>query len=291
VSCRLLGNFMSLSAKLLPGKLAQSFVSSKKKVMDYTTLALEVNEGIALLTIARPEKLNALNKQTIEEISEALESLRDNSSVRILILTGGGEKAFVAGADISEFADFNPQEGKALAAEGQQKLFDKVARFPKPVIAAINGFALGGGLELAMAAHVRIASENAKMGLPELSLGLIPGYGGTQRLAQLIGKGRAFEWLFSAGMWSAQDALSYGLVNHVVPQNELLDTAKSLANRFMKNSSMAMAAAIQAVNAGYEDGVNGYAIEVNLFGQLFGTPEFKEGTEAFLQKRKPDFNR
>ncbi len=259
--------------------------------MNFHTLLLEKNEGIALLTISRPEKLNALNKQTIEELSGALDMLREDQSVRMLILTGSGEKAFVAGADISEFADFNPQQGKALAAEGQQKLFDKLARFPKPVIAAINGFALGGGLELAMAAHVRIASENAKMGLPELSLGLIPGYGGTQRLAELIGKGRAFEWLFSAGMWSAQDALSYGLVNHVVPQNELIDTAKSLAKKFMKNSSMAMSAAIQAVNAGYEDGVNGYTIEVNLFGQLFGTPEFKEGTEAFLQKRKPDFNR
>lgn len=259
--------------------------------MNFNTLHLEKSEGIALLTISRPEKLNALNKQTIEELSRALDMLREDQFVRIVVLTGSGEKAFVAGADISEFADFNPQQGKALAAEGQQKLFDKVARFPKPVIAAINGFALGGGLELAMAAHVRVASENAKMGLPELSLGLIPGYGGTQRLAELIGKGRAFEWLFSAGMWSAQDALSYGLVNHVVPQNELIDTAKSLAKKFMKNSSMAMSAAIQAVNAGYEDGVNGYTIEVNLFGQLFGTPEFKEGTEAFLQKRKPDFNR
>ena len=252
-------------------------------------ITLTKNEGIALVTINRPNQLNALNKQTLGEISAAFESMRDDVETKVVILTGSGEKAFVAGADIKEFAHFNGTEGAELAKEGHMTVFNLIEEFPKPVIAAVNGFALGGGLELAMSAHVRIASDNARMGLPETSLGVIPGYGGTQRLPQLIGKGRALEMIFSAKMIDAATALEYGLVNRVVPQAELLGAAEEMARSFMKNSIVAMGFAIEAVNAGLLEGSVGYDVEVQAFGDCFDTADFKEGTTAFIEKRKPNF--
>lgn len=250
---------------------------------------LTVVDGIATLVINRPKQLNALNKQTLSEINEAFESMRENDAVKVVVMTGSGEKAFVAGADIKEFADFSGVEGSELAKTGHLTVFNVIEEFSKPVIAAINGFALGGGLELAMAAHVRIASDNARMGLPETSLGVIPGYGGTQRLPQLIGKGRALEMIFSAKMIDASTALNYGLVNAVVPQEALQATAEKMAQDFMKNSIVAMGYAIEAVNAGMLEGAIGYDVEVQAFGDCFETADFKEGTTAFLEKRKPQF--
>ena len=250
---------------------------------------LTVNEGIATLVINRPKQLNALNKQTLAEISEAFESMRNDDGVKVVIMTGAGEKAFVAGADIKEFANFSGVQGSELAKTGHMTVFNSIEEFSKPVIAAINGFALGGGLELAMAAHVRIASDNARMGLPETSLGVIPGYGGTQRLPQLIGKGRALEMIFSAKMIDAATALNYGLVNAVVPQEALQAAAEKMALGFMKNSIVAMGYAIEAVNAGMLEGAIGYDVEVQAFGDCFETADFKEGTKAFLEKRKPEF--
>ena len=250
---------------------------------------LTVNEGIATLVINRPKQLNALNKQTLAEISEAFESMRNDDGVKVVIMTGSGEKAFVAGADIKEFANFSGVQGSELAKTGHMTVFNSIEEFSKPVIAAINGFALGGGLELAMAAHVRIASDNARMGLPETSLGVIPGYGGTQRLPQLIGTGRALEMIFSAKMIDAATALNYGLVNAVVPQEALQATAENMALGFMKNSIVAMGYAVEAVNAGMLEGAIGYDVEVQAFGDCFETADFKEGTKAFLEKRKPEF--
>lgn len=257
--------------------------------MSYQNILEEVENNILTITVNRPKKLNALNRETIQELHEAFKEAKNDEEVKVVILTGSGEKAFVAGADISEFADYSPKEGKKLAADGQEKLFNYVANFPKPVIAAINGFALGGGLELAMAAHFRIASENAKMGLPEVSLGVVPGYGGTQRLPQLVGKGRAMEMIMTAGMIDANQALQYNLVNHVTEVDELLEFTENIAGKIMKNSTVAIAAAIRAINANYEDGKNGFEIEINEFGRSFGTEDFKEGTAAFLGKRKADF--
>lgn len=250
---------------------------------------LTVADGIATLVINRPKQLNALNKQTLSEINEAFESMRGNDAVKVVIVTGSGDKAFVAGADIKEFADFSGPEGSDLAKMGHMTVFNVIEEFSKPVIAAINGFALGGGLELAMAAHVRIASDNARMGLPETSLGVIPGYGGTQRLPQLVGKGRALEMIFSAKMIDASTALNYGLVNAVVSQETLQVTAEKMAHDFMKNSIVAMGQAIEAVNAGLLEGAIGYDVEVQAFGDCFETADFKEGTTAFLEKRKPKF--
>lgn len=252
-------------------------------------ILIEKQENIAVVTINRPTKLNALNKVTIEELHQAFESLNADAAVKVIIITGSGEKAFVAGADISEFAHFSVEDGGRLAAQGQELLFDFVQNLDTPVIAAVNGFALGGGLELAMSCHFRVASDNAKMGLPEVTLGVIPGYGGTQRLAQLVGKGRAMEMIMTAGMIDAETAKNYGLVNHVVPQSELLEFAKGIASKITKNSSVAIAKAIQAVNANYIDGVNGYQVEIKNFGDCFGTEDFKEGTTAFLEKRKAAF--
>jgi enoyl-CoA hydratase len=252
-------------------------------------LLQEKKDGIAFLTINRPQQLNALNKQTLSEINESFEALREDNEVKVVVLTGSGEKAFVAGADIKEFAHFSGEEGSELAKNGHMSVFNLIEEFPKPVIAAVNGFALGGGLELAMSAHVRVASDNARMGLPETSLGVIPGYGGTQRLPQLIGKGRALEMIFSAKMIDAQTALDYGLVNRVVPQEELMQVAEEMARSFMKNSIVAMGFAIEAVNAGLLEGSMGYDVEVQAFGDCFETEDFKEGTAAFLEKRKPNF--
>ena len=257
--------------------------------MNFNNILVEYKEQWAVVTINRPTKLNALNKETIKELHDAFLALNNNKSVKAIIVTGSGEKAFVAGADIAEFADFSIEEGGDLAADGQKLLFDFVENLGTPVIAAVNGFALGGGLELAMASHFRVASENARMGLPEVSLGVIPGYGGTQRLPQLVGKGLAMEMIMTAGMIDAQRALSSGLVNYVVPQDELLATCEKLASKIAKNSSVAIAQAIKAVNDNFKDGVNGFETEIALFGECFGTADFKEGTTAFLEKRKADF--
>lgn len=252
-------------------------------------LLLEHEKGIATIFINRPEKLNALNRATIQELHDTLKTIEENPDVRVIIITGSGEKAFVAGADIAEFAHFSSQDGAKLAAKGQELLFDFIQNMKTPVIAAINGFALGGGLELAMACHFRIASDNAKMGLPEVSLGVIPGYGGTQRLPQLIGKGRAMELIMTAGMIDAETAKNYGLVNHVVPPADLFATYMTLANKIMRNSPIAIAKAIQAVNANFISGINGFDVEINAFGECFSTDDFKEGTTAFLEKRKAEF--
>lgn len=257
--------------------------------MTFENILVAVEDNLAKVTINRPKKLNALNKSTIEELHEAFKSLEENKDVKVILLTGSGEKAFVAGADISEFAHFSVDEGGKLAAKGQELLFDFVENLSTPVIAMVNGFALGGGLELAMSCHFRIASDNAKMGLPETSLGVIPGYGGTQRLPQLIGKGKAMELIMTAGMISADEAKSYGLVNYVVPQDELQGLGEKLASKITKNSSVAISKAIKAVNDGFKDGINGYQSEVQQFGACFGTEDFKEGTTAFLEKRKADF--
>jgi len=257
--------------------------------MTYENILSSNQNGIATITINRPSKLNALNKATIEELHNAFNQANQDSNIKVIIVTGTGEKAFVAGADISEFANFSVENGGKLAAKGQEMLFDFVENLSTPVIAAVNGFALGGGLELAMAAHFRLASNNAKMGLPEVSLGVIPGYGGTQRLPQLVGKGRAMEMVMTAGMIDANTAKDYGLVNHVVSQEELLPLAEKIAGKIMRNSSVAISKSIKAVNANYKDGVNGFETEIKEFGNCFGTEDFKEGTTAFLEKRKADF--
>lgn len=259
------------------------------KARVYDNILVDYNNGITTITINRPSKLNALNLETIKELHKAFKRAEKDKDTKVVIITGSGEKAFVAGADISEFADFSVSQGEKLAAEGQALLFDFVAYLSTPVIAAVNGFALGGGLELAMAAHFRIASDNAKMGLPEVSLGVIPGYGGTQRLPQLVGKGRAMELIMTASMIDASQALQYGLVNHVTTQEELLPFAEKLAEKIKRNSSVAIAAAIEAINAGFEAGENGFDTEITAFGKCFGTADFVEGTQAFLEKRKPNF--
>lgn len=257
--------------------------------MAFENILSQFNNGITTITINRPSKLNALNSATIKELHDAFKNADEDKDTKVIFITGSGNKAFVAGADISEFADYSVAEGEKLAADGQALLFDFVANLSTPVIALVNGFALGGGLELAMSAHFRIASDNAKMGLPEVSLGVIPGYGGTQRLPQLIGKGRAMEMIMTAGMINALQALDWGLVNHVTTTEELLEFAEKLASKIMRNSSVAIAAAITSINSGFEDGENGYDTEVTQFGNCFGTADFKEGTTAFLEKRKADF--
>ena len=255
--------------------------------MNFENILIEKDGKTAIITINRPESLNALNHKTIQELSNAFENLNNDSSVRVIILTGSGEKSFVAGADIKEFADFGTNEAENLARNGQQTLFNKIENLGKPVIAAVNGFALGGGLELAMACHIRYASENAKLGLPEVTLGLIPGYGGTQRLPQLVGKGLANEIIFSAKMISAERAKEIGLVNEVFSSEELLTKTKELASLIARNSPMGISKAIAAVNlAGTQEG---FEAEIKSFGELFEMEDKKEGVAAFLEKRKPVF--
>lgn len=257
--------------------------------MAYENLLVENKGQVAWITINRPSQLNALNKQTIAELRQALEAANNDQQIGVVILTGSGEKSFVAGADIKEFANFSVEEGRELSKKGHDELFNYVSTMNKPVIAAVNGFALGGGLELAMACHIRIASDNAKMGLPETSLGVIPGYGGTQRLAQYVGKGKACEMVFTAGMITAEDAYRWGLVNDVCPLSDLYARAEKMAEKILKNSPAAIASAIRAINAQSDKTKDGFATEIDEFGRCFGTDEFKEGTSAFLEKRKPNF--
>lgn len=256
--------------------------------MNYEHILTEVRDGILYLTLNRPKQLNALNKAVFSELEHIFTNLACGIDVKSIIITGSGEKAFAAGADIKEFAHFNIEEGKALSANGQ-RIFKLIESYNKPVIAAINGFALGGGLELAMACHIRIASENARFGQPEVSLGVTPGYAGTQRLTQLIGKGKSMELLMTGTMIKSDEALNLGLVNYVVPQNELITKSAELAGIIMKQSPVAVAGVISCVDAYYTDGIDGFEKEVEEFGKCFGTEDFKEGTDAFMNKRKANF--
>jgi len=249
----------------------------------------EVKNGVLIITINRPDKLNSLNKQTIEELHEILVDSENQSEIRSIIITGSGQKAFVAGADIAEFANYSIEQGKQLSSIGHFKIFNFIENYSKPIIAAVNGFALGGGLELAMACHIRVVSDNAKMGLPEVSLGVIPGYGGTQRLAQLVGKGKAMEMIVTADMINAQDAYKWGLANYVTTQEELLNKCFEITNKISSKSPTAIRTAIKVINAGYNNNLNGFEVEIEEFGKSFGTADFKEGVSAFLEKRKPDF--
>ncbi|MCU7617251.1 enoyl-CoA hydratase-related protein [Chryseobacterium sp. PBS4-4] len=255
--------------------------------MSYENIIVSKEDKTAIITINRPESLNALNAKTINEISSALDELASDAEIRVIILTGSGEKSFVAGADIKEFSDFDQKKAEELARNGHNNLFNKIENLSKPVIAAVNGFALGGGLELAMACHIRYASENAKLGLPEVTLGLIPGYGGTQRLPKLVGKGIANEMIFSAKMIPAQKAKEIGLVNEVYLIEELLVKTKELAKLISNNSPMAISKAIHATNLSDTD--KGFETEIKYFGELFEMEDKKEGVSAFIEKRKPSF--
>ena len=257
--------------------------------MTYQNLRIDDTGYIRRITISREEKLNALNKTTLASLHEAVTTALSADTVRGIILTGAGEKAFVAGADIAEFASFNAEQGGALAREGQSSVFDLIHHAGKPFVAAINGFALGGGLELALACHIRVAANHAKLGLPEVSLGLIPGYGGTQRLTQLAGRGRALEMILTGDMVTAAEALEWGIVNHVVEPSQLLTKAESILQRIVSRSPSAITAAIGAVNAAEGDTHPGFETEIAAFGRCFDTPDFNEGVSAFLEKRKPKF--
>ena len=262
-------------------------ITFEKKIM-YTTLAAELTDGIYTITINRPDKLNALNKDVFTDLNTAVDEINNNKEIKSAIITGAGAKAFVAGADITEFGGLDKTAAMALAKRGQD-IFFKIENSRKPIIAAVNGFALGGGCELAMACHFRIASDNAKFGQPEVNLGLIPGYGGTQRLTQLIGKGRAIELLISANMIDANTALQYGLVNYLVPQAELLDKAKSILQVINTKAPIAISKCIEVANAVFDETKNGFDEEVKCFGECFITEDMKEGTAAFLEKRKANF--
>ena len=256
--------------------------------MNFENLITDITNGVLTVTLNRPKQLNALNIAVFQDLENMLNFALSNTEVKGIIITGSGEKAFAAGADIKEFAHFNVEEGKKLAANGQ-RIFKMIETSKKPVIAAVNGFALGGGLELAMACHLRLASDNARFGQPEVSLGVTPGYAGTQRLTQLIGKSKAMELLMTGAMIKADEALGLGLVNYVTPQSELLIKTQELLQKIMKQSPVAIAGVIACVDAYYTDGVNGFETEVDEFGKCFGTEDFKEGTTAFMEKRKAIF--
>ncbi|MGK2856832.1 MAG: enoyl-CoA hydratase/isomerase family protein [Thermoanaerobaculia bacterium] len=250
---------------------------------------VEIRERVLVLTIDRPKVLNALNAQTMEEIHRVFTDARDDESVGAVIVTGGGEKAFVAGADINELAKKNSITGKETSERGQY-ILSRVERFPKPVIAAINGFALGGGCELALACHIRIASDTAQIGLPELTLGIIPGYGGTQRMARLLGKGKALELILTSDRVKADEAERIGLVNRVVPLADLMATAEAMARKILERGPLAVRASIEAVNSGLDMAqADGEFLEATLFGLLCASEDTKEGMAAFLEKRKANF--
>lgn len=253
----------------------------------YETLSTQLSGSIYIITINRPEKLNALNKTVIREIGEAVAEVYVNPLIRAAIITGAGSKAFAAGADISGFAGLSKEEGKELAKQGMDVFF-QIENAPKPIVAAINGFALGGGCELAMACHFRICSDTAKFGQPEISLGLIPGYGGTQRLTRYIGKGRAMEAMLTGNLIHAPEALRFGLVNDVTSPEELLAKSMAILEQIVSKSPLAIAKCIAAINAAFGP-QDGYALETELFGECFATSDMIEGTTAFLEKRKPVF--
>jgi enoyl-CoA hydratase len=255
----------------------------------YENIRTETKDGILTVTVDRPKLLNALNAHTVAEIGQAFEAARNDDSVKVVIVTGGGEKAFVAGADINELAQMTPITGKETAEKGQ-RVFRAIEKFPKPVIAAVNGFALGGGCELALACHIRIASDKAQLGLPEVSLGIIPGYGGTQRMARLLGKGKALELILTGDRIKADEAERIGLVNKVVPADQLMSVAEEMARTIAKRGPLAVRAAIEAVMSGSEMPFDeGQLLEAALFGLLASTEDMKEGMGAFLEKRTADF--
>jgi enoyl-CoA hydratase len=256
--------------------------------MPYQTLLTTLENGIFTITINRPEKLNALNTTVIQELSQAIDEVYDNASVKSAIITGSGEKSFVAGADITEFLQLDATQGEALARNAQQNVFDKIENSPKPIVAAVNGFALGGGCELALACHFIIASDNAKFAQPEVNLGIIPGYGGTQRLVQLVGKGRAMQLLMTGEMVTAKDAMQYGIVNKVVTQSELLTSVQETLQLIHTKAPLAITKVIECVN-NFDHDQQGYDFEIKKFGECFATEDMKEGATAFIEKRKPAF--
>jgi len=256
--------------------------------MEYQNIITNLEENILTITINRPKQLNALTKDTIKEVGIAISFAEKDENVKGIIITGSGEKAFIAGADIKEFSEFSVSQGRELAAHGHS-VFNSIENCTKPVIAAVNGFALGGGCELAMACHIRIASNNAKFSQPEVNLGLIPGYGGTQRMAQLIGKGKALELLMTADMVDANQALELGLVNSVTTIEDLLPATKKMLKKIMSKSPVAISKIIKTINDLYSKNINGFATEIEEFGNCFGTEDFKEGTTAFMEKRKANF--
>ena len=258
--------------------------------MDYQNILIKQNDGVLVITINRPRNLNALNHSTIFELNHAFLDAEKNRNIKCLILTGTGKQSFIAGADIKEFSTFNQKKGLELSKNGHRILFDLLENLSKPSIAAINGYALGGGLELALSCSFRIASENSMMGMPEVTLGLIPGYGGTQRLPNIVGKGQALEMILTGKMISAKKAKEIRLINHVTNQEELLLKAEQLALTIVKNSPSAISKAIQCVNVGVKNIEKGFQEEQKQFGKCFDTEDFKEGISAFLEKRKPDFN-
>ena len=257
--------------------------------MKLKTLTIKIQKKLAWVTINRPKKLNALNSETLAELHHALVSLEEDNKVRVVVLTGTGDTAFVAGADINELADLTPTAGAALSVQGNQKVFDYIEHYNKPVIAAVNGYALGGGLELAMACHLRVFVNTAKVGMPETSLGLIPGYGGTQRLPQLVGRGRAMELLLTGDMIGAQRAYEIGLANMICPPAALKSKVQELAAAIVKNAPQAQQQLLAAICAGFDLQTDGYAVETEAFGACFGTDNFVQGIQAFLHRRKPKF--
>lgn len=256
--------------------------------MSYATLLLHIENNICTITINRPDKLNALNKDVFNDLDKVIDEVNADSNIKAVIITGAGPKAFVAGADITEFAGLSKDQAMDLAKRGQDVFF-KIENSAKPVVAAVNGFALGGGCELAMACHFRLASENAKFGQPEVNLGLIPGYGGTQRLVQLVGKGKAMELLMSANMLSASEAKELGLVNHVTSPETLLEETVKILSVINTKAPLAVAGCIKAANAVFDEKKDGFAEEISEFGNCFITEDMKEGTSAFLEKRKAVF--
>jgi len=257
--------------------------------MAYTTLLTHLSDGIFTITVNRPEKLNALNKNVIEELADAIDEVNINNEIKAVIITGNGTKAFVAGADISEFLTLDAEAGRSLVKKGQEEVFSKIENTPKPIIAAVNGFALGGGCELAMACHFRLASSNAKFGQPEVNLGLIPGYGGTQRLTQLIGKGKAMELMMTGNMIDADEAKTLGLVNHVTSSENLLGKTTEILQLIITKAPVAIKHIIALTNIAAIGDKDGLSKEINAFGKLFDTGDVKEGATAFLEKRKPVF--
>lgn len=255
----------------------------------YSTLLIQTENNICTITINRPDKLNALNKTVINELSAAIDEVYSNPGIKTVIITGAGAKAFVAGADIGEFLELNANQGEELARRGQQLVFDKIENCPKPVVAAVNGFALGGGCELALACHFIYASENAKFGQPEVNLGLIPGYGGSQRLTQLIGRNRSMELLMTGNMITAKEAMEYGMVNKITSAEELLPKLKETLSLIQTKAPIAIAKVIECVN-NFDHTQQGYDTEMKKFGECFATDDLKEGAAAFLEKRKPLFN-
>lgn len=256
----------------------------------YNNIISTAENGVCTITINRENKLNALNIETLQEIKQAVEAANADKSTGGIIITGAGQKAFAAGADISEFVNFSVKEATKMSADGHA-VMNTIEQSAKPVIAAVNGFALGGGCELAMSCHLRLASENAKFGQPEVNLGVPPGYGGTQRLIQLIGKGKATQLLLTAEAIGANEALEYGLVNEVLPMEDLLPRCHDILNKIAGKSPKAVAAVIQCINAHFDAEADGFKTEIDAFGHAFGTTDFKEGTDAFLNKRKASFER